>query len=169
MNACLTSLKPHVYTSNANMAARDHGKKGLLDTDAIDFCAAAPSPVSIACFQNTSEMKLSASDRLKLCYGSDSESGPTECFNRLLFDSKKISSTATHEPSDKEGASKSIVTERIALGIQLCAMASGTGPANCFNEGLRMASGGVNPSECAQREVWPEEQRRIFKRRGRFW
>lgn len=146
MKDCLTQLKPHVYSSSArgSMAARDHGRKGILDMDAIDFCAAAPSEISAACFVHSADMKLAASDRLKLCYGAESQAGPAECFHKLL---PKISSSAAHDASDKDMASKSIIRERITLGLELCAMAIHDGPAMCFNEGLRMTGGGIIPGD----------------------
>jgi hypothetical protein len=147
MSSCLSTLKPYVYASNSNMAARDHGKKGIADVDAIDFCSAASTNEAITCFMNSDDMKISASDRLKLCYGAESKTGPLECFNKLLFDNKKISTSTIHDASNKDGASNSVVKDRITLGIVLCAMASHDEPAICFNEGLRIAGNGINPTE----------------------
>ena len=140
MKSCLTHLKPHIYSTSSHIPTREHGKKGVADVEAIDFCAGALNEHSVSCFLASSDLKLSASDRLKLCYGSDAESGPVECFNELLFDSKKIA-TSGHD------SSKSLIGDRIALGVSLCAMAVGKGPAVCFNEGLKISSGEIVPSE----------------------
>jgi hypothetical protein len=147
MASCLALLKPHVYAATSGMAAREHGRKGVLDSDAIDFCSAAPSEEAAQCFLASANMKLSAGDRLKLCYGADSAAGPVDCFNHLLFDNKRLSTASSPHDSGDTNTPRTVVQERVALGVALCAMAADRGPAVCFNEGLRSHSADISAAD----------------------